>query len=63
MVGAGIVLILATLVVPIALILAAVVFDILFLGWFAAHTIRTRVIPAIGQRMVRVGSVPQRRTA
>ena len=63
MVGVGIVLILATLVVPIAMIVAAVVFDALFLGWLAARTIRTRLIPAIGERMARVGGVPQRRIA
>lgn len=63
MVGAAIVLLLATLVIPIALIVAALAFDLLFLGWYAARTIRTRVLPAIGERLVKVGGVPQRRTA
>lgn len=63
MVGVAIVLLLATLVVPIAMIVAALVFDVLFLGWIATRTIRTRLLPAIGERMARVGGVPQGRTA
>ena len=63
MVGAGIVLVLATLVVPIAMIAAAVVFDLLFLGWIAARTIRARLIPAIEAKWPRVSGVPQRHTA
>lgn len=63
MVGVAIVLVLTTMVVPIAMIAAALVFDVVFLGWLAARAVRTQLLPAIGERLVRFGRVPQRRTA
>ncbi len=46
MVGALVVLVLAGLVVPIALILTAVVFDVAFLAWMLARAIGHRFAPA-----------------
>lgn len=60
MVGAGLILILAGLVAPIALIVLAVVFDLALLAWMAFHTILDRLTPIVaavalpGRRQVHV---------
>ncbi len=47
MVGAGLVLILAGLVAPIALLVLAIAFDIALLAWWALHAAFGRLMPIV----------------
>lgn len=62
MVGALIVLVLAGLVVPIALILAAIVFDLAFLAWMLMRAIGGRISPALTHRLAHLHSGPRHPT-